>query len=91
MLTCIKPVLLGSVLFAASALCAADSELERVMKERNLSEKDVLAAAKTYQPTGRKDDYMVFSSGGQSGQVLVYGVPSMRIYKYIGVFTPEPW
>ena len=91
MLKSFKPVLLGSVLFAASALCAADSALERVMKERNLSEKDVLAAAKTYQPTGRKDDYMVFSSGGQSGQVLVYGVPSMRIYKYIGVFTPEPW
>ncbi len=91
MLKSFKPVLLGSVLFAASALCAADSDLERVMKERNLSEKDVLAAAKTYQPTGRKDDYMVFSSSGQSGQVLVYGVPSMRIYKYIGVFTPEPW
>ena len=91
MLKSFKPVLLGSVLFAASALCAADSDLERVMKERNLSEKDVLASAKTYQPTGRKDDYMVFSSGGQSGQVLVYGVPSMRIYKYIGVFTPEPW
>ena len=91
MLKSFKPVLLGSVLFAASALCAADSDLERVMKERNLSEKDVLAAAKTYQPTGRKDDYMIFSSGGQSGQVLVYGVPSMRIYKYIGVFTPEPW
>lgn len=91
MLKSFKPVLLGSVLFAASALCATDSDLERVMKERNLSEKDVLAAAKTYQPTGRKDDYMVFSSGGQSGQVLVYGVPSMRIYKYIGVFTPEPW
>ena len=91
MLKSFKPVLLGSVLFAASALCAADSDLERVMKERNLSEKDVLAAAKTYQPTGRKDDYMIFSSGGQSGQVIVYGVPSMRIYKYIGVFTPEPW
>ena len=91
MLKSFKPVLLGSVLFAASALCAADSDLERVMKERNLSEKDVLAAAKTYQPTGRKDDYMAFSSGGQSGQVIVYGVPSMRIYKYIGVFTPEPW
>lgn len=91
MLKSFKPVLLGSVLFVASALCAADSDLERVMKERNLSEKDVLAAAKTYQPTGRKDDYMVFSSGGQSGQVIVYGVPSMRIYKYIGVFTPEPW
>ena len=38
-----------------------------------------------------KDEYYVFSSGGQSGQVIVYGVPSMRILKYIGVFTPEPW
>ena len=74
MFTCIKPVLLSSVLFA-SALCAADSDLARVMKERNLSEQDVLAAAKTYQPSGRKDDFIVFSSGGQSGQVIVYGVP----------------
>lgn len=61
------------------------------MKARGLSEKDILAAAKTYQPSGRKDEYLVFSSGGQSGQVIVYGVPSMRIYKYIAVFTPEPW
>ena len=67
------------------------SELESIMKERNLSEKDILAAAKTYSPSGRKDEFVVFSSGGQSGQVIVYGVPSMRIYKYIGVFTPEPW
>jgi len=41
MLKSFKPVLLGSVLFAASALCAADSDLERVMKERNLSEKRI--------------------------------------------------
>lgn len=65
--------------------------LQSVMQQRNLSEKDVIAAAKTYQPSGRKDEFIVFSSGGQSGQILVYGVPSMRIYKYIGVFTPEPW
>jgi len=37
------------------------------------------------------DKYVVFSSGGQSGQVIAYGVPSMRILKYIAVFTPEPW
>lgn len=80
-------VFLGSFCLA----CFASTELEAIMKARNLSEKDILAAAKTYQPSGRKDDYLVFSSGGQSGQVLVYGVPSMRIYKYIGVFTPEPW
>ena len=65
--------------------------LKDVMKRRGLSEKDILAAAKTYTPTGGRDEYLAFSSGGQSGQVIVYGVPSMRILKYIGVFTPEPW
>ncbi len=65
--------------------------LEEVMKARGLTEKDLLAAAKTYTPTGGRDEYIVFSSGGQSGQVIVYGIPSMRILKYIGVFTPEPW
>ncbi|MCL2873190.1 MAG: Sec-dependent nitrous-oxide reductase [Betaproteobacteria bacterium] len=86
----IASLLLSFGLFAVPAL-AADSDLQAIMKERNLSEKDVLAAAKTYQPSGRKDEFIVFSSGGQSGQVIVYGVPSMRIYKFIGVFTPEPW
>lgn len=80
-------IILSSFCFAAYA----SSELDAIMKARGLSEKDILAAAKTYQPSGRKDEYLVFSSGGQSGQVIVYGVPSMRIYKYIAVFTPEPW
>ncbi len=33
----------------------------------------------------------MFASGGHSGQVLVIGIPSMRLLKVIGVFTPEPW
>ncbi len=74
---------------AASAV--ADKSLKDVMKDRGLTEKDVLAAAKTYTPTGGRDEYLAFSSGGQSGHVIVYGVPSMRILKYIAVFTPEPW
>ncbi len=61
------------------------------MKRRGLSQQDLLSAAKTYVPTGKRDEFLAFSSGGQSGQVLVYGIPSMRILKYIGVFTPEPW
>jgi nitrous-oxide reductase len=78
----------------ASAFCAtanAQSEIEQVMKARGLAQRDLLAAAKTYVPTGKMDEYYCFSSGGQSGQMLVYGVPSMRILKYIAVFTPEPW
>jgi len=87
MVTSIVTSFLG--LTAGSAM-AADS-LQDVMKTRGLTEKDILAAAKTYTPTGGRDEFLAFSSGGQSGQVIVYGIPSMRILKYIGVFTPEPW
>ena len=88
--TKITSLLLGGAITATVA-GAAESSLQKVMKERGLSEQDVVRAAKTYNPTGVKDKYVIFSSGGQSGQVIVYGVPSMRILKYIGVFTPEPW
>ncbi len=74
-----------------SGTVMAQSTLQKVMEERGLTEKDVLAAAKTYVPTGGRDDYVVFSSGGQSGHLIVYGIPSMRILKYVAVFTPEPW
>ncbi len=86
-----------SLLAAAGVVCSvsgmafAAESLQDVMKRRNLSQQDLLAAAKTYVPTGKRDEFVVFSSGGQSGQVIAYGVPSMRILKYIGVFTPEPW
>jgi len=86
----LSSVILGTSL-AATLLSASSGELQEVMKKRGLSEVDVVRAAKTYNPSGVKDEYVVFSSGGQSGQVIVYGVPSMRILKYIGVFTPEPW
>ncbi|WJW75954.1 Sec-dependent nitrous-oxide reductase [Thiohalobacter sp. IOR34] len=81
--------LAGGLAIAAGSLSAAT--LDEVMKARGLTQKDLLAAAKTYTPTGGRDEYIVFSSGGQSGQVIVYGIPSMRILKYIAVFTPEPW
>ena len=76
---------------ATVSFAATESALDKVMKEKGLSEADVVRAAKTYNPTGVHDKYLVFSSGGQSGQIMVYGVPSMRLLKYIGVFTPEPW
>lgn len=85
-----QTVLFG-IAILAFALPAQSQSLQEVMKERGLTEQDLLAAAKTYNPSGKKDEYVVFSSGGQSGQVIAYGVPSMRILKYIAVFTPEPW
>ena len=63
----------------------------QLVRERKLTPNDVTAALETYMPTGRRDEFVMFSSGGHGGQVLVVGIPSMRILKVIGVFTPEPW
>ncbi len=62
-----------------------------LMQARDLSEADVTAALKTYTPTGKHDEYLTFASGGHGGNLIVIGVPSMRILKYVGVFAPEPW
>jgi nitrous-oxide reductase len=60
-------------------------------EQRGLTPDDITRAVKTYQPSGKFDDFYIFASGGHSGQVLVIGVPSMRLLKLIAAFTPEPW
>ncbi|MFM9995660.1 MAG: Sec-dependent nitrous-oxide reductase [Phycisphaerales bacterium] len=65
--------------------------LTRIANERKLNVDDLVAAAKTFTPSGRPDEYVLFSSGGQSGQVFAIGVPSMRLLRSIAVFTPESW
>ena len=67
------------------------NQLTQLANERRLNADDLLAAAKTYLPSGRHDEYVLFSSGGQSGQVFAIGVPSMRLLRSIAVFTPESW
>jgi nitrous-oxide reductase len=89
------------VMAALTALVAAlgggcsgrrgDDPVGQIMRQRNLSERDVRAALRTYMPTGRRDDYYLFASGGHGGNLIVVGLPSMRIVKYVAVFTPEPW
>lgn len=70
---------------------AAGESVQSLMQARGLTEADVTAALKTYVPPGKTDEFLLFASGGHSGDVIVVGVPSMRILKYIAVFTPEPW
>ena len=48
------------------------------------------AALKTYVAPGDLDEFYSFKSGGHSGQVYIYGVPSMRHISTIPVFTPYP-
>ena len=67
------------------------SDLLQLANARGLSPEDAARAVKTFVPPGGRDEYMLFASGGHSGQVHVIGVPSMRLLKTIAVFTPEPW
>jgi nitrous-oxide reductase len=76
---------------ATPALADLPAEANRLIKERSLAPDDVTAALATYMPTGKMDDYVMFASGGHSGQVFAIGLPSMRLLRSIAVFTPEPW
>ena len=62
-----------------------------IIAERGLTPADVAAALKTFVPPGKHDEYLMFASGGHSGQVVVMGLPSMRIFKVIPVFTPDAY
>ena len=45
------------------------------------------AAGRVYVPPGKHDELYSFMSGGFSGQVAVYGLPSGRMLKVIPVFS----
>ncbi|MFO0891226.1 MAG: Sec-dependent nitrous-oxide reductase [Isosphaeraceae bacterium] len=76
---------------APASVAGLPTEANRLIQERGLSPDDVTAALSTFTPTGKLDDYVMFASGGHSGQVLAIGLPSMRVLRTIAVFTPEPW
>ncbi|HEX8944660.1 MAG TPA: Sec-dependent nitrous-oxide reductase [Gemmatimonadaceae bacterium] len=48
------------------------------------------AASRVYVPPGSYDEFYSFMSGGYSGQVAVYGLPSGRLLKLIPVFSQFP-
>lgn len=48
------------------------------------------AAAKAYVAPGKYDEYYNFVSGGFSGQMSVYGLPSGRLLKVVPIFSVNP-
>ena len=48
------------------------------------------AAAKVYVAPGKYDEFYSFVSGGFSGQMSVYGIPSGRLFRVIPVFSVDP-
>src|SRR5438477_4538437 len=48
------------------------------------------AAQKAYVAPGKYDEFYDFVSGGFSGQISVYGIPSGRLFRVIPVFSVDP-
>ncbi|NOT36033.1 MAG: Sec-dependent nitrous-oxide reductase [Saprospiraceae bacterium] len=48
------------------------------------------SAIKAYVPPGKYDEFYNFVSGGFSGQLAVYGLPSGRLFRVIPVFSVDP-
>ena len=77
----------GVLLVAAAVGCSP----RQPRNGRAANASDVAAAAlQTYVAPGDLDEFYMFASGGHSGQVYVYGLPSMRHLVTIPVFTPYP-
>src|SRR5215469_4956400 len=73
---------LGLVLLAG---CNSDSTAKKA-KEAN---QNASSAQQVYVAPGKLDDYYAFLSGGQSGSIFVYGIPSCRFITEIPIFEPR--
>ena len=48
------------------------------------------AASKSYVAPGKYDEFYNFVSGGFSGQLAVYGLPSGRLFRTIPIYSQDP-
>jgi nitrous-oxide reductase len=64
---------------------AAGAACQRPLASSNLAATD--AAEKVYVAPGQKDEFYMFASGGFSGNLAVYGLPSGRLFAQIPVFS----
>lgn len=89
-----KRLFLTFGLAATVAAVAASSRVTSRLKPlplggeaRTVEERE--AALRTYVPPGEWDKYYMFVAGGHSGQVYVYGLPSLRHIRTVPVFRPD--
>ncbi|MDQ0154381.1 Sec-dependent nitrous-oxide reductase [Robertmurraya andreesenii] len=80
---------LAAGLLAATVFFADFSSGPSGSASTDTANKNKSNAEKVYVPFGEKDEYYLMASGGHSGQMFVYGVPSMRKIRTIPVFSPD--
>ena len=75
----------------AGAPRSSRGSLDDVMKARGLTPDEAEAALRVFVPPGRHDEFVMITSGGHRGSVMIYGIPSMRLLKEVPVFSPDSW
>jgi nitrous-oxide reductase len=82
----------GAARLVTPAAPPGTGELEKLAIDRGLEPQEAKSALRIFNPGGKYlDEFIMIASGGHSGQAIIIGIPSMRILKYISIFTPEPW
>lgn len=77
----------AAVAFSAVAVVSCNSKAGKDKGAANLGGD---AASKVYVEPGKHDEFYGFMSGGFSGQLGVYGLPSGRLLKVLPVFSQNP-
>jgi nitrous-oxide reductase len=75
----------GLIIMTALSGCHSDS----TARQQKAAARNASAAQQVYVPPGKLDEYYAMLSGGQSGSVFVYGIPSCRFIKEIPIFEPR--
>ena len=76
-------------LLAVTPLAFTGCNSDTTAKKQKAAAQSASAAQQTYVAPGKLDEYYAFLSGGQSGSVFVYGIPSCRLIKEIAIFEPR--
>src|SRR5690242_9597876 len=80
-------LILSAVAFAPFLFAGCNSD--HTARQQKADAQAATAAQQIYVPPGKLDDYYAMLSGGQSGSVFVYGIPSCRFLKEIPIFEPR--
>jgi len=81
---------IGLVIVLALAAGRCSPSAPKSAQKRTGTSDAAVAAEKIYVAPGDLDEYYMFASGGHSGNIYVYGLPSMRHIATIPVYTPYP-
>ena len=80
-------ILIALVMAAGMVSCGDDSQRTQKGGKGGLATN---AAERVYVAPGEHDEFYAFMSGGFSGQLGVYGLPSGRLLKVLPVFSQNP-